>query len=363
MQKQFILIFFIKTLLVMPSFCLGSPTISEKLNHKIQPPCYSEPTEINASSQEVFEELSPILKRRLSMTNYDRTLPILQFLDHYKKTQEQYPDIRPMDALLTFDLAPCVPSVRGGPCFTLAHDLLQFIPKKYQAYLCLAKLPPKFQQPAFPEFSHVAILIKYSNPEIVSDKGYILLDPSFDIDTPLVLKENGSPAIYDTKVKGIWKFSLSQGQIICELPVNGHTERMVYLTKEVLNPIQSSATPMLIVDRRLSLLSREENGLHIAHLNIELNKNRVIWDKGSKRFDPVSFDSILNGWTFPLWFSKDLFIENKKLADTLRTIIKYKHVLDNLYHDYLKIICETNDTSITGEIDLNKVESILASIK
>lgn len=336
-------------------------TLSERLNLAVQPPIFSSASKTKLSGSEIVDKLKPILKSRISQTNYDRTFPIIQFIDYYNSLKKPLKNLSPIEAFKKFKFEPLLSNNRGGPCLTLTLDLIQYIPEELNAYVCLAKLPTKYQQIAFPEYSHSAVLIRYVNPNNSRDCGFVLLDPSFDIDEPILLEENQAPYYYDTKINGIWKFYLEKDKIICEIIKEDSDviDKMVYLTHKVTNPIESSAMPMLLVDRRLSLLSRKENGLHLAHLNVELNKKRVIWDKDGTRFEPISFDQIKQGWTFPNWFSSNLFLEQEKIDNIMTEIVNNKNIIDCLYFEYISLIKETKDFSITGEIEIKNLDLIL----
>lgn len=347
-------------------------SLSEALNFSIQAPIFSTPPEISSSSRDIVDQVRSILRERLQVINYDRLFPISQFLDHYQKYQkDSTEDILPIDAFKTFRFIPILPTNNGGPCLSLTFDLKNHLPEYLKPYIAIAKLPGKYQQFGFPEYSHTAVLIKFTNPFDPNDKGFVLLDPSFDIDEPIVLKEDGNPFVYDTTVNGIWTFYIKDDQIICEIDngqtisetaYEGNDYKMFYITNQITNPIECSAMPMILCDRRLSLLSRQENGLHLAHLNVELNKNRVIWDQNGTRFIPISFQQLKDGWSFPNWFANALVLEESLLMQKILRILENKNILDSLYLDYLSIIKSTEDFSITGKLDLSELDEIQKAI-
>jgi hypothetical protein len=352
--------------------CANGSELSKRLGYVVQPPLFSEVEPISLSGEEIVELVRAILKNRLGLTNYDRIFPALQFLDHYENCKRDTQDISPIEALKTFRFQPLLPSNRGGACVSLTFDLYNCLPSSLKGYMALAKLPGEFQQMGFPKYSHVAVLIKYQSPLNVEDRGYVLLEPGFDIDEPILLKSNGDPFFYKTKKKGIWKFYLDNEQIICDLPNKQNKDsnfpvdyfRMVYLTECVLNPIEASAIPMMLADRRLSLLSRREDGSHRAHLNIELNKKRVIWDRVEERFDPISFSQFCqDGWTFPIFFANELYLSNIELTNKILRIVKNKPILDALYLDYMKLLKETQDFSITGAVNFDPIDKVLETLE
>jgi len=283
-------------------------SLSEEFRGAIAPPLFAEGRETLISGEKIVEQLRPILRDRLSKMNYDRIFPIVQFLDHYEKSKEEFPSISPLEAFKSFRFQPTISGGSGGPCVSLTFDLFENLPDGIGCYIVAARLPRKFHQFMFPELCHTAIMIHYRSPDDPSDKGYVLIDPSFDICEPILLVEEGDPFVYDMKEKGIWTFSISQDLVLCDIMSDEREEmpgvspedwQMIYRTDELLNPIESSAMPMILVDRRPSLLSRREDGTHLAHLNAELNKKRVIWNEGGFRYEPVLFISFMQDLSFP----------------------------------------------------------------
>lgn len=332
---------------------VGASQLSEELDHAIQPPTFSRAPVTTVSAEEVIKVMSPILKDRLVAVHYDRIFPMLEFIEYYKSKHAVDNELTPIEAFKTFDLDMLSPRNQGGPCVTLTLDLLQYIPEEFQAYPCLAALPTGFQQFGFPRYSHSAVLIKFDADEEPSQIAFILLDPSFDFDEPIVIKSDGTPTYYDTKVNGIWAFHLEQDRIICEFDRRGQHQVMTYLTQQTDNIITASAMPMILADRRLSLLSRREDGLHVAHCNIELNKKRVVWDLDRVRKSPIGLSQFQEGVEFPDEFARELHMYSWELNGRILYIIENKAILDELHEGYLELLKQTQDFSITGQLELN----------
>lgn len=330
-------------------FCFGliHGGVCERVDFAIQYPALDPPpSPVLLSSSEIAALVGPVLKQRIKLMQYDRTMPMTQFLKHYEKLKEQGSLLSPLEAVKSFKFDPLPLGCGGGPCLTLAEDVRHFLPRDLNPYLVLAKLPSRYQQIAFPRYSHVALVIRYAHSHQPNDRGFVLIDPSFDIDEPIVIQESGEPFHYKTKKSGIWTFYLSEGKIVCEM--EGEFERMVYFTERVKNPIESSAVPMILADRKLSLLARDENGERLAHLGIELNKERIVWDQGGKRFEPIAFSCINKEWSFPDWFSKDLAIDHIK-TEEISKIAWNKKTINSLYFSYIDLLIEENGEDVVGD--------------
>ena len=82
------------------------------------------------------------------------------------------------------------------------------MPKELDMVIISAVLPKKFQQKGWSKYSHATPIFSYQSPKDPADKGYIFLEPSFDIDTPIILKQDGTPFVVHLKEKGSLSFRL-----------------------------------------------------------------------------------------------------------------------------------------------------------
>ncbi|MBX9745199.1 MAG: hypothetical protein K2X08_08330, partial [Chlamydiales bacterium] len=171
------------------------------LNHVVELPVFSEGITIESSAAEIVETVRPILRKRLAAARYDRIFPILQFLDHYDYCKMKDEKVSAIEAFKTFEFIPWFPQFEGGPCVSLTLDLCSHLPPGFKGYVVAAKLPGRFQQFGFPKYCHTAVLIRYVD-FFRKETGYVLLDPSFDISEPIVLKEGGEPFFYELEGKG-----------------------------------------------------------------------------------------------------------------------------------------------------------------
>lgn len=290
-------------------------------------------------ASDVIALVEPIVQNRLSSTNYDRMGATEQFIEHFLACQKNDPLITPLAAYKNFTYQYKRQGRQGGPCVALTLDLFEHLPKETAAYIVAAKLPSRFQQPLFPTYCHTAILI-------VCDEGYVLLDPSFDIDKAVWLPFNGPSYRFDMGKKGIWEFSIGKDEIICDVyPVGGRPShpdpdylRMHYRLDALVNPIESSAIPMLVRDRRLSFLSRDEHGFQHAHINVELDKGHILWDEEGVQYAPIAFNAF-GPTSFPESFCQKLHISQQELYRRVSLILNNKSLLDSIYG-------ELNDTFI-----------------
>lgn len=340
--------------------------LSSLCNGVIQSPVFGQAPKTYMSGEKLVEVLRPILRDRLAATNYDRIFPIEQFLNHYRSLIELDKNVVPFDALKSFHLniypEPLL-SRYSGPCVGLTYDMLYHLPENIQGYIVAAMLPKKYQQFAFPEYCHTAVLIAFENPINEKDRGFILLDPSFDFYEPLLIRDKENVSI-DLDDKGRWMFSLVEDRIICDILPQGaicsdpSLFRMIYRTDSLLNPVEASAIPMILADRRLSFLSRSSMGSHLAHLNIELDRERIIWDQEGERFDPISFkDFLTKKGRFFKEFSEKLYLDQEELEEKCINILLCQSIINQLHKQFLEAIYATRDFSITGELDLSELKN------
>ncbi len=309
--------------------------ISRKLGKTVdlpeQPAKFTQGTSTTLSHEEVIKIAEPIVQNRLAATNYDRMSATEQFIDHVLNCQKENPNVSPLEAYKSFTFQWKRDDRRGGPCVSLTLDLFEHLPADFSAYLVAAKLPTRYQQPFFPHFCHTAILV-------VCKEGYVLLDPSFDIDKAIWLPFNGPSYKFDMGKKGMWEFSIQGTEIICDIyPVGGKPNnpdpdylRMHYRTDQIVNPIESSAIPMLVRDRRLSFLSRDEHGFQHAHINVELDKGCILWDEEGVLYEPIPFTAFTKE-SFPESFCQKLYTTQDELHKRVSYILTNKPILDSIY--------------------------------
>ena len=372
LRKQSVFAYFLA--LLLPLFGVADvatqKTIAEVLNFVIQPPQFSEGLITLQSVEKIIEVVAPILSDRLQQLAYDRVVATTQFLDHYEHCKIEDPNILPLEAFKSFKFDPFKPPFKGGPCVSLTLDIYAHLPTDLNSYIVAAKLPTRYQQFALPQFCHTAVLIHFQDPQDPSCEGFVVLDPSFDFPVPIVLKKNEpTPFVCDMGEKGLWEFSLTGDKIVCEIynkqrasskSFDEEEWRLVYRTDRLLNPIESSAAPMILADRRLSFLTRSPRGVSLAHLNVELNKERIVWDDQGGFFEPISFTKFINDtWLFPEPFASTLRLSQSDLFSKIERIIVSKETLDDLYTSYLALILELDDFSITGAIDKKETQAII----
>lgn len=320
----------------------------EKLKKAIQPPCFSSFPVMKMQGQEIVEQLRPILRQRISKTNYDRVAIATRFLRHYIR-QFKRNNMSPLEALSSFFVKSSLFN-NGNSCVGLSLDLLQHLPKKIKGYPVAAVLAKHYQQFAGPLYSHVAALISFQDPNNNEKNGFVLLDPSFHIAEPILLFKNGpSIAIDMGEKKGVWTFSLEGNEIFCRaVPKQPSTSwsdekikdaTMIYRTDRFCNPETGYAIHQLPIDKSLPIVSRKEDGEQKAHINIDLSKKEVIWKVGNSKKESITFADLLQG---KITFNKDLYLllgfSKKKFLNMIIAIIKNKAIFDDLYSDYLKLL-------------------------
>lgn len=298
------------------------------------------PDPVLLGSQEIVDKVRPTLEQHLVGTNYDRLHLVEQFLDHYHKEKEKNQKLEPLEALATFVPDINVEPYKGSSCHGLAINLLDEIPKELHGYHISAVLPKRFQQQGWPVLSHTAVAIPYQNPVDKSDKGIVLLDPNFDIEVPIVLKEDGCPFVVDMREKGYWVFALKEKNIFCwDAKKFSEDPIMTYDLRHYLNPVAVSVKPMIATDERISMVSRDRNGSHLAHLNIIFKNEQVSSSVEYKKRPLISFvDFFDDHLNFDSTFTNRFRLQEKELNSSIKKIISDVEVLKTLRKQYLEIV-------------------------
>ncbi len=298
------------------------------------------------SSETILEKISKRISKRISETKYDRIVIAEQYLEHFFKTKKEKKDITPIESFQTFKISNSLTKNSGNSCVALTMDMINLMPNNIFAYPIAGILSDIYQQYAGPKHSHVTPLISFQNPLDEKDSGYILLDPSFHISKPIVLKKDGNAFSYDMGFKkGLWCFSIKDQSIYCQPKERGNEEKwpekrlkdslMIYRTDAILNPVESSSNPMFIIDRSYPIVSRFDDGSQRAHINVNLDKKCIVWKIGKEKKPPISFNEIINGYKFDKNFADLLLLDRDQLNNSLYNVIDNADIFDNLYNDYI----------------------------
>jgi len=338
----------LKNLIIIGMFFMPielSATI--KFNDISSPVKFTEITQkTTMSSKEIVRIVTPILMEHMSRKNYNRLYLAEAFIDFYNKNQLQYTSS--IEALVSFDIKKYETEKDNGICFSLTQDLFDRLPCSIQACKIGAILPGRYQQKGWHLFPHTAIIIPFENPEDFSDTGYILLDPNFDISTPIVLKRESQSTYIDMGKKGKWKFHLVKNKIMCYMFSNEKKNQdssykiydvMIYILNEYRNSADSALKTMIATDRGIPIVSRDENGKHIAHMKIDLNKRVVSSSVYERRKPLISFEDFSSGkQEFDREFAELLNMDIDSLNRSIRKIINNVSILETLSEEYFLLL-------------------------
>lgn len=316
---------------------------------QISAPCRFGPLsekKVVMSSAEIVREVTPLLQQHLEETNYDRVHLVEQFLQFCDENWHSS-DQTLLSTLANFEPDTNVKKWHGNSCYGLNEDLCARLPEHLQPQQIPAILSKRFQQKGWSQYSHTAVLIAYASPIDPLDEGFILLDPSFDIDEPIVLSRNRGPVLVSMKEKGDSLFSLiatSEGDVIQSQnlthPEEGDT---IYELKQYFNAAKVGVKPMIAADRKISLVSRDKLGTHLGHINVLLDKGLISWSMNYQKQEPFTFEEMLyQGKGFSEEFARSFHISADDLNQAVRNIILHRQVLQQLYKEYLDLLTKTS---------------------
>jgi hypothetical protein len=317
--------------------------LEQNLQQAVQAPLFS-PQEVTfLGAEEILKIVTPILRKRISQTKYDRVVIAEQFLDHFFNQNTT----SPLEALGTFTISGSLEKNGGNSCVGLSLDLLSYLPPQVRAFPVGAILSKRYQQLAGPTYSHVTPLIFFQNPRDEMDAGYILLDPSFHIAAPIFITLSSSFSYDMGKKKGVWNFFLQGEEILCQGNARMGEEPwseeqiqdsiMRYRTDRIDNPTESSAMPMFAIDRSYPIVSRYENGQQRAHINIDLNKHLIHWKVGEEKRPSISFETFEKN-LFSQEVADLLLLDKDALNHSVARVIAHVEIFDRLYNEYLELI-------------------------
>jgi hypothetical protein len=318
--------------------------LTQELQRVFQAPTFSHPKTTYLGSEDILQSVTPLFRSYLAETKYDRMVIADQFLRHFFNQKNE----SPLAALTTFEIDCTLNHHPGNTCVGLSLDFIERLPKPIYAYPIGAILSQKYHQFAGPTYSHVTCLIRYQNPRDEMDSGYILLEQSFHISSPILLVNQGSAFGYDMGSKnGIWNFSIQGDEIICqgtprpgELPWSTEElERslMRYRTDKIENPIPSSAMPMFPIDRSLPIVSHHEDGVQPARIDIDFNKHEISWKIYDEKMPAIAFEKMPKA-PFGSDIADLLRMDKEHLNEMVSRLVTHEAILDRLYEEYLQLL-------------------------
>lgn len=307
-------------------------------------PFYPIKTKCVLGKEELKNILQPLLSEHLQSTVYNRLYPIVDFLKYYKKLK----NVSILEALKDYDVKKvALQKEHYGPCFTLINQMFSVLPKELNAHFIPVKLSKRFRQEGWDEFSHIAICIYYENEKNKTDKGFVLLEPNLDVPVPLFFSNPGDKTTVDMGAKrGLWTFEFDGNKVICcgheRLGEKAWTEqekednKIIFIVKHgVKEPYNYALRPMMATDQTMSVVSRNAQGVHTAHLKLNLPKQTITCSLGGEYLPQVTFEAFLKKPTFDKNFCKKLKVDSQNLADAVLEVIKSQDLLKELRDSFL----------------------------
>lgn len=297
---------------------------------------------VRINKNEIIREIQLMLEDHLVNYSYDRIYSIVEFLKFFDENKELDSNITPLEALNKFDTNTVFKSTNknAGSCFILAKNFCENLPINLEPNLIMAKMSKRFQQTGFHRYSHVACVIHYEDRENKSDKGIILMDPNFDIPVPLVFNsKNKEVTVYMGKKRGNWNFKYDGNVVVCEFDNerDGQKDKMVYyVNRAVTNPHLFALKPMIASDTIPSIVIRDKNGTHVAHLKLNLIKRTITCSVNGKYLPKQTFEEFMQEPRLSVLFCNKLNFSSHELIEAMKKIITHIKVLDVLRNSWYK---------------------------
>lgn len=308
-------------------------------------PFYHITTKSILGKEELKNILQPLLSKHLQSTVYNRLYPIVDFLKYYKTLK----NVPILDALKNYDIKKvALQKENYGSCFTLINQMFADLPSGLNAHFIPVKLSKKFRQDGWDEFSHTAICIYYENQKDKNDKGFVILEPNLDVPVPLFFSKTGDKTTVDMGPKrGLWTFEFDGNEVICcgherpgEKPWSQQEKednKIIFIVdRGVIAPYDYALRPMMATDETMSVVSRNAQGVHTAHLKLNLPKKTITCSLNGKYLPQRTFEEFLKKPSFEKDFCKVLKMDRARLAEAVVEVIKSQDLLKQLREDFLK---------------------------
>lgn len=288
---------------------------------------------VSFGSEQIVKMVQPIVSSYLENYSYDRISSLAKFLDFSESNS-----LNSLAALDAFDPEVIMSAnSNSGPCFVLADRICKDLPSCLDAHVISAKLSKHFQQTGYHSSVHVAVVIHYKNPENPKDRGVVLIEPSFDISTPLVFNEqNRDVSVYMGEKKGNWHFHYNGSTVSCRSDNENDGEMVYYVNYAVNKPHLFASKSVLASDTCPLIVTRDKSGKQVAHLKLNLKKRTITRTVDGKYLPIMTFEQFMENPQLEESFCEKLRFSKNELSAAIEKIIKNKEMLDKLRHDFFR---------------------------
>lgn len=242
----------------------------------------------------IIQACQDMLRDHLANTNYDRLSMAEKFLDYVTENHMEDNLITAYNAFAS-SFNQAIFDDSSGNCISLNKDLQRRFDFRIPINTIVSTLPRSHYQPGFPFYAHVATAIYCSD-------GIILMDSGFHVPQPIILRPS-IPMSIDLGSRGTWVFVYDGVRkidcTICPNQTTMHWDeerqkklRFTYYLRHILNPHSAISYPILAMDRKIPLVSRDSEGRKLAQLTINLDDYTLVLRRGNHNYVPLSLDSM-----------------------------------------------------------------------
>lgn len=299
--------------------------------------------------EEIHSIVSPILKKFFSESHYNRLNQLCQFIDYYHQLNSQsFYKRTPLQALEIFtpDLEKTMKTTKGGSCYEFIEYITERLPNFVHPNLIPASAPrwlPKYCH----KLSHIAAIIIYNNPKKIADTGFILLDPSFELDKPIIIPFKGTSNPITSLGGYDFVFSHEKDTIVGKIRDTSETGEIkedlcvTYFLKKITNFVDVVIKPLIACTRNISLMTYGDCFENNSEVSIRLDKGIITWGVGAEKKSPVDFDKFLSKeFQFDESFSNNAFLDINQVNLSIEKIVSNKQLLEDLYLEYVAFLKE-----------------------
>ena len=226
------------------------------------------------SSAELVGILRPLLQRYLQKVRYNSLEDAAAFSKHLDAARSDSEGVTPQQAFESFTPSSIGPltTVLGAQCVGQALDFASMVAKQSSlpAYATAAQFAGRRQ------YGHAAALLKFQNPDAADDGGFILMDPGFNADEPLVITPTANAKLR--------KFSYRWNPDKSKLK-NVNDTGQVAVTFDIdplLNPDEGVSRNALMSYKTFTVVTRGQKTDIV--LQVDLRNNQFMLRRGSKSF-------------------------------------------------------------------------------
>ncbi|AFZ22458.1 hypothetical protein Cylst_0077 [Cylindrospermum stagnale PCC 7417] len=270
----------------------------------------------NVGSNEICEAVQPLLTEYLAVVRYNSLEDAAAYLDHLNEKRKEDKGMTPQKAFQSFSYQSTlsIEKAKGSQCvgqgIQFADQVRQMT--KLPAYPCAATFAGKEY------YGHGAAMIAFKNAKDEKDAGYILMDPGFNVNHPIVVTKEIPAKVRSSTYK------LDESGSIKSYGANDE-HVVTFQPQQILNPDEAITKSALLAYNTFTVVARSGKDKIYIQLDLRQEKLIAVYKKKKLTSDLEEIEKIISEE-----LAEVLGYERGQLLETLKKVIQGKEEINKL---------------------------------